>query len=47
MSNGKLLHKIFVGVYNAPAITDPTSDIWIFEDGAAVLMENNDNLIQE
>ena len=47
MSNGKLLHRIFIGVYCPPVITPTTQDIWVFENGDGVLLENNDNLILE
>jgi len=47
MSNGKLIHRIFVGVYTPPEVIPPTSDRWLFENGDGVLLENNNNLIQE
>ena len=47
MSNGKLIHRIFIGVYCPPVVEPTDSDRWLFEDGSGVLTEANENLIQE
>ena len=47
MNNGKLIHRIYIGVYCPPVVTPPSDDRFVFENGDGVLLENNDNLIKE
>jgi len=47
MSNGKLIHKIYIGTYCDPNIIPTLEDQWLFEDGKKVLTEANQNLILE
>ena len=45
MSNGKLIHRIYIGTYCDPEIIPITNNQWLFEDGKKVLTEGNKNLI--
>ena len=44
----RLLHRIFIGVEEAPVLTDPPETFYIlFENSDRVLFEDNNNLIDE
>lgn len=49
MANGKLLHRLFIGVTIPEVVTPPddTDNYWLFEDGQIEQIENNDYIIQE
>jgi hypothetical protein len=41
MNNGKLVHRVFVGV-----VPEPEEQVYfVFENGDGVLLENNDKVI--
>ena len=43
MSNGRLMHQIFIGVVEEPAETNG----FVYENGDGILFENGDTLIDQ
>lgn len=41
MNNGKLLHRIFVGVYTPPADPDPGVSGYLFQNGEEYRFQDN------
>lgn len=45
MNNGKLIHRIFIGVTPyVPPLPDPDNDIWLYEDEQPAISEDNQYL---